>query len=128
VESRKTHFALSEESVLWAGIGAVLGAMLVPVPWALGLVMGGGVGWALEAGLRRRARARRRRQLGFELPAIADLLGLYVLSGESVLGAMRRVRAEASGVAATLPACRHIPTVPVSTNFWPRPTAVVPVS
>ncbi|MEE8498538.1 MAG: type II secretion system F family protein [Acidimicrobiia bacterium] len=101
VGSGKTHFALPEESVLWSGIGAVLGAMLVPIPWALGLLVGGGVGLALEAGLRRRARARRRRQLGFELPAIADLLGLYVLSGESVLGAMRRVCVEASGVAAT---------------------------
>lgn len=97
----KEHFVLPEESVLWSGIGAVLGAVLVPIPWVLGLLVGGGFGLASEFGLRRRARNRRRRQLGFELPAIADLLGLYVLAGESVLGAMRRVCTEASGVAAT---------------------------
>lgn len=97
----KKGFTLPEESVLWSGLGAVLGAVLLPIPWALGLFVGGSFGLALEVGLRRRARNRQRRQLGFELPAIADLLGLYVLSGESVLGAMRRVCAEASGVAAT---------------------------
>jgi len=101
VGSEKKRFSLPEESVLWSGLGAVLGAVLLPIPWAPGLFVGGGFGLALEFGLRRRACSRRRRQLGFELPAIADLLGLYVLSGESVLGAMRRVCAEASGVAAT---------------------------
>ena len=99
--SEKEHFALPEESVLWSGIGAVLGAVLVPIPWVVGLFLGGGLGLAFEVAMRRRARERARRQLGFELPAIADLLGLYVLSGESVLGAMRRVCTEASGIAAT---------------------------
>lgn len=90
-----------EESVLWSGIGAVLGAVLIPVPWVMGLLLGGSTGFIVELGLRRRVRVRRRRRLGFELPAIADLLSLYVLSGESVLGAMRRVHSEASGVAAS---------------------------
>jgi len=101
VGSGGARLVVPEEVLLWSGIGAVLGAVLLPLPWMLGLLLGGGSGLVAGVMSRRRVRQRRRRQLGYELPAIADLLGLYVLSGESVLGAMRRVCVEASGVAAT---------------------------
>lgn len=101
VGSGGVRFVISEGVFLWGGIGAVLGAVLLPVAWVLGLFLGGGFGVVGELASRRRLRKRRRRRLGYELPAIADLLALYVLSGESVLGAMQRVCAEASGVAAT---------------------------
>ena len=101
VSSNRAGLAISDEVVLWSGMGAVLGAVALPVPWMLGLFLGGGVGLFLEVAAMRRSRARRKRRLGYELPAIADLLALYVLSGESVLGAMRKVCADASGVAAT---------------------------
>ena len=97
----KARREFSEGALLWGGIGAVVGAMLLPVPWVPGFLLGGGSGLLAEATARRRALRRRRQRLGYELPAIADLLALYVLSGESVLGAMRRVCDEASGVAVT---------------------------
>lgn len=91
---------LPEASVLWGGVGAVAGAVLLPLPWVPGLILGTGIGLVGEISRRRRLAGRRRRRLGYELPAIADLLALYVLSGESVIGAIRRVCCEASGVAA----------------------------
>jgi len=90
---------LPEDLMLWTGIGAVSGALLLPILWSLGLVLGAVSGAVAATGLQRRRRRRRRRRLGYELPAIADLLGLYVRSGESVHGAMRRVCVEASGIA-----------------------------
>ena len=100
VGSGRARLVVSEEVFLWGGLGGVLGAVLLPLPWMFGLFLGCGSGLVAEVMSRRRSRRRRLRRLGYELPAIADLLGLYVLSGESVLGAMRRVCAEASGVAA----------------------------
>lgn len=97
--SRKVGLVISDEVILWSGIGSVVGAVALPVPWVFGLLLGGGAGFFTELTSRRRSRRRRRRRLGYELPAIADHLALYVLSGESVLGAMRRVCADATGVA-----------------------------
>jgi len=90
---------LPEDLVLWTGIGAVSGALLLPIPWSLGLVLGAVGGLVAAAAAQRRRRRRQHRRLGYELPAIADLLGLYVRSGESVDGALRRVCIEASGIA-----------------------------
>jgi tight adherence protein C len=86
--------------VLWTGIGAVVGGLLLPLPWSPGLVVGAVLGLVVAVGSQRRRRRRRHRRLGYELPAIADLLGLYVRSGESVHGAMQRVCVEATGIAA----------------------------
>lgn len=80
--------------------GAATGAVLVPAGPLLGGVIG--AGGALVVQRLRAASALRRRteRLGQELPAVADLLALYVLTGESVVGAMRKLSSEASGVAA----------------------------
>jgi tight adherence protein C len=92
-------FQLPGWIVPFAAVGAVAGSALAPVPVAagatVGLLLGLAVGWIST----QKARSRQNRRLGFELPAIADLLALYVLSGESVHGALERVCNEASGVA-----------------------------
>lgn len=89
------------ERVLASGsVGAVCGVALVPGNWVVGVVLGGVGGVLGDLMIKRRTRERRGRRLGFELPAIADLLALYLLSGESVLGALRMVHRDATGVAA----------------------------
>jgi len=92
---------LPEDLMLWIGIGGVSGSLLLPIPWLQGLVVGAGSGLVAVMWSQRRRRRQRNRRLGYELPAIADLLGLYVRSGESVHGAMRRVCIEATGIAAS---------------------------
>jgi tight adherence protein C len=101
VSSARGGRDVPEDALLGTGIGAVTGSLLLPVPWSLGLVAGAFCGFAIAVGSQRRRRRRRARRLGYELPAIADLLGLYVRSGESVHGAMRRVCVEATGIAAS---------------------------
>ncbi len=81
-------------------IGGITGAALLPLPWAAATVSGSAAGaFAQYVGARRTER-RWARRLGQELPAVADLLALYILSGESVIGSMRHLASEASGVAA----------------------------
>jgi tight adherence protein C len=82
-------------------IGAVVGAVMLPVSAALGAAIGAGSAGVLQRVRATAAGRRRTERLGQELPAVADLLALYVLSGESVIGALRRFCDEASGVAAT---------------------------
>lgn len=80
-------------------IGAAVGGLAMSKAAVPGMMIGAVAG-AVFARIRDAARARRARtRLGQELPAIADLLSLHVLSGDSVIGSMKRVCAEASGVA-----------------------------
>lgn len=92
-------FRLPGWIVPFAAVGAVAGGVLAPLPVAAGATVGSLLGLAAGWMSTQRTRSRQSRRLGFELPAIADLLALYVLSGESVHGALERVCSEASGVA-----------------------------
>ena len=85
--------------VPFVGVGAAVGGVLAPSPIAVGSILGSLLGLVTGWVSTKRTRSRRSRRLEFELPAIADLLALYVLSGESVHGALKRVCGEASGVA-----------------------------
>jgi len=86
------------ETVLGVVVGAVAGAVLGPVSVGTGVVAGAVAGALLAVLSRRRIERHRAGIAGHELPAIADLLSLYLLAGSSVVGAMRSVCAEASGV------------------------------
>jgi tight adherence protein C len=80
-------------------IGSIVGAALLPVGVLPGTVVGTGLGY-LFARIRRRSIARaRERRLGQELPTVADLCALYVLSGDSVVAALRRLTVDARGIA-----------------------------
>lgn len=85
---------------IWgAGVGLMAGTA-APGRTAPLMVLG-----ALGGALATRAVAttrmeRRSRRLAQELPTIADTLALYVLAGESVVGATRRILASCRGVAA----------------------------
>lgn len=90
------RLALSPGAAVGFGVGVVLGP---GSPVVAGLV-GAGAGH-IAVSLRRSARLRHRsRRLGQELPTVADMCALYVLSGESVVTAMRRFVDGARGVAA----------------------------
>lgn len=80
-------------------VGGIIGAALLPMPLlpsaALGAV-GGALGQWLGT---RRRQYRMSQRLGGELPVVADLIALYILSGDSVMGSLRHLAAETSGVA-----------------------------
>jgi tight adherence protein C len=80
-------------------IGAVIGMLLLPMGVLLGAVAGAAVAVGLGRLRRRSASRARSRRLGQELATVADLCALYVLSGDSVVGALRRLSGDARGVA-----------------------------
>jgi tight adherence protein C len=84
---------------IWgAGVGIIAGTA-APGRTAPLLILGT-LGGALTARAAASTRLERRsRHLAQELPTIADTLALYVLAGESVAGAVRRVLGACRGVA-----------------------------
>ena len=86
--------------VIWgAGAGLLAGTTMPDRMVALVILgaLSGALGARAVASTRRQHRSRRLVQ---ELPTIADTLALYVLAGESVAGAIRRVAGSCRGVAA----------------------------
>ncbi len=99
-ERRRRPAGLLPAGVIWGSGAGLLAGSAMP-DQALALTILGGLGGAL--GIRAAASTRRQhrsRRLVQELPTIADTLALYVLAGESVAGAIRRVAAACHGVAA----------------------------
>lgn len=80
-----------------SGVGLVIGSVLLPLPIVSGAVSGVVVGAAAFLVASRRSSRRVQRAIAFELPAIADLLSLYLLSGDSVLASIGHVVADTSG-------------------------------
>ncbi len=83
-----------------ACLGSIAGWAVLPLEWWSAALIGALVGSITHNLATRRIRARKARRLGRELPAVADFLALYILSGETVLGSLRHLVAEASGEAA----------------------------
>lgn len=99
-EPRTVHDRSWMAALPSAGVGLAIGSVLVPGGITTGAVVGLAAGFWLG---RLHASARRRRRgdrLGLELPTVADMCALHILSGESVVGSIRRFTTEADGVAA----------------------------
>lgn len=81
-------------------VGIVLGIVLGPGGPVVGAVAGASGGAVADVVHTSSVRRHRSRRLGHELATVADMCALYVRSGDSVVAAIRRLTAEASGVAA----------------------------
>jgi tight adherence protein C len=81
-------------------VGVAVGVTLAPGGPAVGAMIGALGGVVFSATRTSSSRRHRSRRLAHELATVADMCALYVRSGDSVIGAMRRLTAEATGVAA----------------------------
>ena len=85
---------------IWGGGTGLMAGTAAPGRTAPLMILGALAGALVTRAVATTRMQRRSRHLAQELPTIADTLALYVLAGESVVGAIRRLLAACRGVAA----------------------------